>query len=211
MVRYLFTSMLLALLQAPLSVSACSHLWRIDEVYSSPDRTIQFIELKEVGNSPFEWGIGPRWFKTNSYNNIPTPVVLGPNLPPVSTAGKRFLVATDSYAALPGVPPRDYGIPDGAINPDGDTITWWAYQFVIFPSAGQPTMMVPTDGTNSLHLTNPHQFNPPPVFATGVNTPTNFAGQTGTVVLASTIPAASRAWLAVLAFGLVGLGLLAIA
>jgi hypothetical protein len=196
-----------ALAQAPFPSSACSHLWRVAEVYSSPDRTIQFIEMVEVNNSAVEWGIGTRWFKTNTYNASMTEL-LGPNLPTsIPTNFKRFLVASDGYAALSGVPPRDYRIPDGAINPAGETITWWFYQVLTIPA-----QTMPSDGVNSLIVTNPNQFNPPPVFSTGPNTPTNFAGQTGTVVLGEApIPAASPTWLTVLAFGLAGLGLLAIA
>jgi hypothetical protein len=204
-VRFLASLLLFALLQAPLPSSAASHLWRFSELYSSPDRSIQFIEMQEVGGSAIEWGIGNHWYRTNTYN-LDLSDLLGSNLPNVSTANKKFLVGSESYAALPGVPPPDYTIPDGAIDPSGDTVMWWFYQTIAIP----PQTM-PSDGLRSLYITNPQESNPAPIFAIAFNSPTNFAGQTGMVVISQAVPAASPPWLGLLGVGVAALGLFVLA
>jgi hypothetical protein len=193
-----------AVLVEPARALACSHLWRVSEFYSSPDRSVQFIEMQEIGGSAVEWKIGNHWYRTNGYNATQTDL-LGSDLPNVSTANKKFLVGSESYAALGGVPPPDYTIPDGAINPNGDLVRWWFYQTIEIPAG-----VMPSDGTLSISTVNPANPGNPPVYSVGVNSPTNFAGQTGTVVLSTAVPATSPPWLAVLASALVALGLLVI-
>jgi hypothetical protein len=205
--RFLLVAALGAvLLGEPGRAIACSHLWRFSEFYSSPDRSVQFIEMQEIGGSPKEWLIGNHWYQTNTYNR-PTPTdLLDTNIPnTINTANKKFLVGSQSYAALPGVPAPDYVIPDGVINPAGDTVVWWFYQTIQIPAG-----VMPSDGTLSISVVTPANPGNPPVYSVGVNSPTNLAGQTGTVVLATAVPAASRPWLAVLAAALVALGLLVI-
>ena len=164
----------------PSSAQAASHLWRFSEFYSSPDRTIQFIEMQEIGGSSGEINIGNRWFHTDSYN-VDMSDLLGSNLVG-DTANKKFLVGTQSYAALPNVPTPDYVIPDGAINPSGDTIVWWLYQ-----TKDIPLGTMPSDGILSISVIDP--ASPTSGFTVGVNSPTNFAGDTGSVMLAPQVPA----------------------
>ena len=162
-----------------MQASAGSHLWRFSEFYSSPDKTVQFIEMQEIEGSNFETAIQGHWYATNSFNQSHTQL-LGTPLP-FGTAFKKFLVGSESYAALPGVPEPDYILPDGVIEPSGDTIVWWFYQTLTIP-----TNTMPSDGLNALHVIHP--ANPGLGFATGLNSPTNFAGQTGTVVLGDQVP-----------------------
>ena len=162
--------------------SAASHLWRFSEFYSSPDRSIQFIEMQEIGGSDSETNISGHWFATDGYNQGHSQL-LGSDLP-FGTANKKVLVGTQSYAALPGVPAPDYVVPDGILDPAGDTVVWWFYQTIVIP----PNKM-PSDGVRSLRVVNPATPGNPPVYAIGVNTPTNFAGQTGSVSIA--VPALS--------------------
>jgi len=168
-----------------MQASAGSHLWRFSEFYSSPDRHIQFIEMQEIGGSDSETGIQFHWFATNTFNQNHVQL-LGTPLP-YGTANKKFLVGSASYAALPGVPAPDYILPNGIIEPSGDTIVWWFYQTLTIP-----TGTMPSDGTNSLHVISP-AF-PGFGFTTGLNSPTNFAGETGTVVppIQVPVPATSR-------------------
>jgi hypothetical protein len=154
---------------------AGSHLWRFSEFYSSPDKQIQFIEMQEIGGSNSETQIQTHWYATNSYNQSHTEFLGSPL--PFGTANKKFLVGTESYAALPGVPAPDYILPDGILEPSGDTVVWWFYQELTIP----PSTM-PSDGATSLHLVDPAA--PTEGFSTGPNSPTNYAGETGTVVLA---------------------------
>lgn len=165
-----------------MQANAASHLWRFSEFYSSPDKQIQFIEMQEIGGSNNETGIEGHWYATNSFNQNHSQI-LGTPLP-FGTANKKFLVGSQSYAALPGVPAPDYIVPDGIIEPSGDTIVWWFYQTLTIPPG-----TMPSNGTHSLHLKNP--ANPSLGFKTGPNSPTNFAGETGTLGGAIPIPATS--------------------
>jgi hypothetical protein len=179
--------------------SAASHLWRFSEFYSSPDRTIQFIEMKEIGGSDNETAISGHWYATNTYN-LDHSELLGSDLEP-PTANLNFLVGTESYAALPGVPQPDYVLPDGIIDPSGDTVVWWFYQTIEIPPG-----VMPSDGVMSITVDDPDL----PTYTVGVNSPTNLAGDTGTVDLSIAVPA-GRAWRVPLSLLLVGTGVLSIA
>jgi len=172
---------------------AGSHLWRFNEFYTSPDGAVQFIEMLEIGGSDSETAIGNHWFETDGYNHDHAEI-LGTNLP-FGTANKKFLVGSESYAALPGVPAPDYILPDGILDPTGDTVVWWFYQTIQIPPG-----VMPTDGVSSITVVDPMA----PSYSTGTNSPTNFAGQTGTVVLgpAASIPAADWRGLVMLALAL---------
>jgi hypothetical protein len=194
--RVLVLSFVAALVLRAGPADAGSHLWRFSEFYSSPDRSVQFIEMQEIGGSDDETHISTRWFATDDYNQDHTET-LGSNLP-AGTANKKFLVGTESYAALPGVPAPDYVFPDGFLDPSGDTVVWWFYQTMTIPVG-----VMPSNGSLSLHVDNPPA---PTGFSVGVNSPTNFAGDTGTVSLAQSLPS-----LSVWAMGLVSALLAAIA
>jgi hypothetical protein len=173
---------------------AGSHLWRFNEFYSSPDRTIQFIEMQEIGGSDNERLIAGHWYETNSYNGTHSET-LGTDLP-FGTADKKFLVGSASYAALPGVPAPDYIVPDGIIDPAGDTVVWWFYQTIDIPPG-----VMPSDGTLSITVVDLA-----PTYSVDVNSPTNFAGETGSVVLPPGVPALSPGSLLVLALAAAALG-----
>jgi hypothetical protein len=189
----------------PSTAVAASHLWRFSEFYSSPDRSVQFIEMQEIQGSVNEWAIGNHWYRTNGYN-LDQSDLLGVDLPHVSTANKKFLVGTQSYAALPGVPAPDYVLPDGIIDPSGDTVVWWFYQTIEIPPG-----VMPSNGVDSISVVNPANPGVPPVYSVATNSPTNFAGQTGTVVLPNAVPSASPSLRALLATAFVGLGILGLA
>ena len=165
--------------------NAGSHLWRFSEFYSSEDGQIQFIEMQEIGGSQNETAIQGHWYATNGFNQDHA-LLLGSALP-FGTANKKFLVGTESYAALPGVPAPDYILPDwpgGIVDPLGDTVVWWFYQTLEIPPD-----TLPTDGTTSLHLIDPAV--PAAGFVIGPNSPTNFAGETGTISPPVQLPATS--------------------
>ena len=182
-------AILLVLRAAP--AEAASHLWRFSEFYSSPDRSVQFIEMQEIAGSCNETNISEHWYTTNGYNQDRTDL-LGSDIgccpascvcsASCSTANKKFLVGTQSYAALPGVPAPDYVLPDGFLDPSGDTVVWWFYQTKTIP-------VMPSDGRLSISVSAP--ANPASGFVVGENSPTNFAGVTGTVVLPERVPSLS--------------------
>ena len=82
----------------PLAASAGSHLWRFEQFYSSQDRKVQFIVMREIGGSNIETNISEHWYRTDHYN-LDMSDLLGTDLP-FGTANKAFLVGTQSYAAL---------------------------------------------------------------------------------------------------------------
>ena len=180
------------------SAAAASHSWRFSEFYSSPDKTIQFIEMQEINGFESEVAIESHWYATNSYNQAHTEL-LGSQLAP-GTANKKFLVGSVSYALLPGVPTPDYILPDGILEPSGATVVWWFYQTLTIPPA-----TMPSDGVNSLSVIDP--ATPANGFSVGVNSPTNLAGETGSVVLPSALPApGSLGWVYLLILGLSSFG-----
>ena len=186
----------LASLALAMQASAGSHLWRFSEFYSSPDKQIQFIEMQEIGGSDSETAIHNHWYATDSFNQSHSQLLGSPL--PFGTANKKFLVGSESYAALPGVPAPDYVVPDGIIEPSGDTIVWWFYQTLTIPSE-----TMPSNGTISLHVIDP--ANPGLGFITALNSPINFAGETGTIVLPIQVPATSG-WGIVSSIAIIAMG-----
>ena len=154
--------------------------------------------MQEIGSSENERLIAGHWYETNSYNSTHTEL-LGTDLP-FGTADKKFLVGSASYAALPGVPAPDYIVPDGIIDPAGDTVVWWFYQTIDIPPG-----VMPSDGALSITVVNPAPIENP-TYSVSLNSPTNFAGETGSVVLPTGVPALSPSSLLVLAFAAAALG-----
>jgi hypothetical protein len=173
-----------SVLCAASTANAASHLWRFTEFYSSADRRVQFIEMREIMGSEIETNISEHWFATNGFNQDHSQL-LGSDLP-FGTAFKKFLVGSQSYASLPNVPEPDYVLPDGFLNPAGDTVVWWFYQTIVIPPGEMPT-----DNYHSITVVDPLI----PTYEVTVNSPTNFAGQTGSIP-ASIVPAVSRTGLA---------------
>jgi hypothetical protein len=163
------------LLIAPLGARAASHLWRFEQFYSSHDRKVQFIVMREIGGSDIETNISEHWYATNTYNLGHTQL-LGSDLP-FGTANKAFLVGTQTYQAMalasPSLPDADYVLPDGFLNPNGDTVVWWFYQTLTIPPG-----VMPHDGYHSVRVVNPAS---PSGWQVIPNQPINFAGQTGSV------------------------------
>ena len=155
-----------ALVAGAAPVSAASHLWRFNEIYSNADGTIQFIEMKECCGAGSEWALNGKWIlAVNAGNQF----FFDENLTG-DTAFKHVLLATEGFAALSGVPKPDFIIPDAFLPFDGDTLEYWLYGDATWSYAkGQ----LPLDGILSLNVD----------YTTDVNSPTNFAGDTGSVKL----------------------------
>lgn len=147
------------------------HLWKIDQVFSSPDGKAQFIELSDPANG--ENHLAGHFISSN-VNKFTFPA----DLPSDATANHHFLIGTQSYAALPGAVKPDYIIPDNFFNPQGDTFDYADVDGFSF-TAGQE----PTDGTNSLF----RDVNSG-ALTTGPNSETNLAGQTGSVTATTSTP-----------------------
>lgn len=146
--------------------SAGHHRWIISELYSNADGTVQFVELLGTANN--EQNLNG--FNVETFGTIPTSAPLGPNLPSTLTAGKYVLVATAGYEAMAkaqGAPAPDRVLPDNFLQIDADTV-----RYAAIAATDRTYTNIPTDGIDSIDYENP----------TGtVNTPENFAGDTGTI------------------------------
>lgn len=155
--RSIMTGVILLLVsQAP--ALAGGHTWDVNEVFSNADGTIQFIELKETGGGNFETGVGGHHVTSTISNFTLTSNVASP------TGFRHILLGTATFAALPGAPTPDYIIPGNFFKVTGDTVAYDPFDFWTFG-------MIPIDGSLSFNR----------VGGSATNSPTNYAGQTGTV------------------------------
>jgi hypothetical protein len=151
--------------------SAASHLWKINEVFSNADGTVQFLELHEccgAENETFMSGLEVTSDASGLVFRFPSHLV-GP------TDRKYLLLATKGFAAEPGAPAPDYTLPDGFIGLAGDTL-WYSearnYDRFVF-KAGD----LPLDGRQSINVTDYAKD----AFIVGTNSPTNYSGETGSI------------------------------
>ncbi len=151
------------------------HPWDITEVYSNADGTLQFIEWFTAVDT--EEQLGDRVVTTES-NTFTFPN----DLPSPATAGRNFLMATAGFAALPGAPVPDFIMPDGFIDVTSDTLRlrtsqggmiWETFSFGI----GE----LPANGVDSL-ICSVHSGSACMSTDVEVNSPTNFAGDSGSVM-----------------------------
>jgi hypothetical protein len=158
-----------------MSARATFHTYLVNEVFSSGDGKVQFVELIEAspddggeyGGSGGHGGNGQNLWAGKSLvasdGTSQKTFVFPNNLPSAATAGTTVLVATQSFADLGAVTP-DFIVPDGFFAfPNGsvnyanvDTLTYTA---------------LPLDGKTSIDRSGRHQL----------NSPTNFQSQTGSV------------------------------
>lgn len=137
------------------------HLYKINELYSNADGTIQFIELRVAGVNGESFWRG----QTLSVSQVGTThrYTFPTDLPSAATANTTVLVATQGFADLGLVPPN-FIIPSGFLFTDGGTVD--------FAGADQLDYNgLPADGLQSINRS----------LVPGVNSPTNFAGQTGSI------------------------------
>ena len=153
------------------------HLWRITEIFSNADGTIQFVELTTCcGSAGGEIFVGNQQVRSASN---PVPFVFPANLD-MTTANKHLLLGTDGYKALAGAPAVDYTIPSNFFSVNGDTLSFAVYDTMIF-AAG----VLPTDGTRSL---NKNEEDSTDTNFVALNSPTNLHERTGSVTVVSGPP-----------------------
>lgn len=141
---------------------ASFHTFQINEVYSSPDGSIQFVELREA------FGLSGQQFLsghtlTSTQGSITRVFTFPNNLPTSSTQNRFVLIATPGFAAAAGVTP-DYTVPAPFLFPGGGTVDYAGVDQVTYPA-------LPADGRSSVGRSG----------VAAPATPTNFAGQTGTL------------------------------
>lgn len=164
----------LAAFAAALPARAIFHLWAIDEIFSTADGRVQYIELRALtGGQQF---LGGHSLTASGGPGPPRSYSFSGALPG-DTEGRRFLVGTTSFAAL-GVVAPDYVVPDGFLFPGGGTLDFaegsdtWTYP------------ALPADGRLSLNRNG----------TTAVNSPRNFANATGTVQAAASVNVQGLWW-----------------
>ncbi len=139
------------------------HLYQINELFSNADGSVQFIELT-VGSQNGEsfWqGQSISVTQGSITNNFPFPS----NLPNTATANTSVLIATQGFANL-GVVTPNFIIPSGFLFTSGGTVNFAGADSVTYSA-------LPTDGSSSVNRDG----------VAAVNSPTNFAGATGSVSL----------------------------
>jgi hypothetical protein len=183
--RFVAGALAAAVVAAGLAMSAPSgaahHLWQIKQIFSNASGSVQFLSL--FTSDPSETNVGG--FTVTSGGHVFT---FGSSLSG-STANKWILLATSNFAGEPGAVVPDYIIPAGFFATGGGSLNY----------AGVDTWnygTVPTDGVHSLMRDG----------TTAVNSPTNFSGQSGSVNLASAVPAVPRWGLVLLVGGVLLLG-----
>ena len=148
------------------SVHASFHNFRIDQVFSNADGTIQYVVLREVFGTDGEgFWIGQK-LETESLAGLKQQITFQQNLPSQDTSNRKVLIATSGFAALNVVTP-DFTMPNGFIPVGGGKLQYAS------PTDEINFGALPTDGATAITR------NGTPVAAT----PTNFAGVTATVNL----------------------------
>jgi MYXO-CTERM domain-containing protein len=147
---------------------ACAtvHLWKIQEVYSNADGSVQFIELfTSLNNQQFSTGIE---FKSRA-DGVDFNSFVFPTDTPSPTANRHLLLATPGFAALPGAVTPDFTLPPGPFFDPLATTTTLQVVSLFADSFTFAGAALPTDGVLSLNRD----------LTSGTNSPTNFNGDVG--------------------------------
>lgn len=161
-------AVVVATLLAAASVRGAFHLWNIREVYTDASGTRQFIEFFTTSaNQQFVSGQQVR-----VSDGVTTRTFTIPSNLPASSANRAFLLGTAGIQPA-GAPVPDYTIPDNFLFPNGGTITF-------FGANSGPYTALPTDGSLSRTWTG----------GNAVNSPQNYAGQTGSINIPPNSPPA---------------------
>src|SRR5688572_26654060 len=104
--------------------NAAFHLWHVKEVFTNADGSVQFIEL--FNSFAGEQFVANHTLRSNSDGVIKNFIIPGnlPNSP--FTANTHMLIATPSFAGLPGAVTPDFTLPAGSVpffNPNANNIT----------------------------------------------------------------------------------------
>ncbi len=172
--------------------SAGIHTWDVREVFSNASGTIQYVELFDAGSGGLETGVSGGTISSGTQTHTwSSPAVAPP------TNGKSYLIASATFAALPGAPTPDAIIPVGKMpffNVAGDTVNFGPYDSFVFGA-------VPTNGIDSLT----------DGLGVGPNTPKNYAGTQGSVNASpAPVPSASFWMTAGLFASLAAMGIIAL-
>lgn len=144
--------------------NAAFHNFRIEQIYSNADGTVQFVVLHESFGQTGENLWNGQTLRATPSGGSQRTFAFASNLKSSNTAGRRVLVATPGFAALNIVTPDYDTLPAGFIPVAGGSLNYAGVHTVNFGP-------LPTDGVNAINV------NGMPI----PNVATNFAGQTGSV------------------------------
>src|SRR5262245_14383782 len=158
----LWAGAFLAAATAP-KAQAAFHLWTITEVYTNSSGTLQFIEFfDQFGGQEF---VNNQSIHVTNVGGSQTHDFTIPTDLPGDSFNHHFLIGTAGIQAAGG-PAPDYIMPNGFLFAAGGTISYFGLN-------GGPYSALPTDGSLSRTWNG----------GNAVNSPQNFAGQSGTVVV----------------------------
>ena len=172
MKRIVTTLAATALILGAASVDAAFHLFRIDQVYSNADGSIQYVVMRESTGSNLEnfWSTGAS-LRATPTGGTPQTIEFTSDLPSTNTASRSVLIATPGFAALHLVAP-DFTMPAQFIPRTGGTLNYASvYDQITLP-------VLPADGVHAVDR------NGSPVPAT----PKNFAGVQETLTVTAPPP-----------------------
>src|SRR5258706_11072457 len=86
---------------------AAFHLWQINEIYSSSDGSVQFIELRDSSGLNGENALATHFIQSVS-GTLTNKFIFPTNLASSITANKSFVIGTANLASIPGGVRPDY-------------------------------------------------------------------------------------------------------
>jgi len=173
-------------------VTATVHFFHIEELYSTPSGTLQFIELDTAFNNQHQFltgGNNSRLVSKTAANEVHATYFFPNDLSSSATADRSVLVGTANVAAIGGVTP-DFIIPASFLLLEGGILEFTSDVFGTFNTVFYPALPTGKDSYDAQED------------STGLNTPTNFAGVAGQVPEPSSIVLAALALVS--AWGLFG-------
>ena len=161
-------------------------LWEINEIYKSPDGSVQFIELHTTAPGQNLTNLHEIRSDQDPLNPPPPLIFTFPGNTPVGTTiNHHLLIANAEFDALDCGVQSDFTLPDDFLFDPNGRINFVGADIVDYTS-------LPTDGILSLG---------PDGSTTAVNSPTNYLGNTCSLDLSvapPSVPLLSPWWLALL-------------
>ena len=143
---------------------AAFHLFRIDQIYSNSDGSVQYIVIRESTGTNGENFWAGNLLRTTNAAGVVKSFQFPSNLPSSNTASRSVLIATAGFAALNLVTP-DFTIPARFVPTDGGTLDYASgTDHINLPP-------LPTDGATAIDRNGTAMS----------GTPKNFANATGTM------------------------------
>ena len=149
---------------------ATFHTWRLNEIYSSADGSVQFIELHESLGFNGENLLASHFIQCVS-GTLTNTFIFPTNLLSSATANKTFVIGTANLAAIPGGVVPDYVLTNTVpfLFPGAGTINYAGVDSVTYTN-------LPSDGSASLVRSGSAM-----VFSAN-NSPVNFEGGSNSIV-----------------------------